>query len=68
MADNSSQIAAAAVPTDASEHASDPAAVLTIVVVATLALILAWVLPWWIMKARAPQYGQRVLVIDVGPR
>ena len=68
MEDNPSQTAAAAAPTDADERASDPAAVLTIVVVATLALILAWVLPWWIMKARAPQYGQRVLVIDVGPR
>src|SRR5512143_1129465 len=56
-----------AAPSDDREHTSDPAAVLTIVVVATLALILAWMLPWWIMKARAPQYGQRILVIDVGP-
>ncbi len=49
-------------------RASDVAAVATIVSVAVLALVLAWLLPWWIMKARAPQYGQRILVIEVGPR
>jgi len=58
----------ATAPADASGRTADPAAVLTIVLVATLALMLAWLLPWWIMKARAPQYGQRILVIDVGPR
>ena len=53
---------------DAVGCAPDRVAVMTIVSVAVLALMLAWLLPWWIMKARAPQYGQRVLVIDVGPR
>ena len=57
-----------AAPPEQSGRKSDPAAVLTIVLVATLALVLAWLLPWWIMKARAPQYGQRILVIEVGPR
>ncbi|MFI5042607.1 MAG: nitrous oxide reductase family maturation protein NosD, partial [Acidimicrobiales bacterium] len=46
----------------------DPVASLTIVAVAAVALASAWVLPWWIMKARAPQYGQRTLVIQIGPR
>src|SRR5262245_62642361 len=46
----------------------DPAPTLTITLVAALALATAWWQPWWIMKARAPQYGQRTLVIDVGPR
>jgi len=46
----------------------DRAATATIVVVAAVALAAAWVLPWWIMKARAPQYGQRTLVIMIGPR
>jgi nitrous oxidase accessory protein len=64
--DDSSAVAPAAV--DSNGRAPDTAAVLTIVVVATVALLLAWMLPWWIMKARAPQYGQRILVIDVGPR
>jgi len=53
---------------DPSGRAPDVAAVITITLVAMLALVLAWLLPWWIMKARAPQYGQRILVIDVGPR
>ena len=68
MDDPVPQTTAAAPQTDASERASDPAAVLTIALVATLALVLAWLLPWWIMKARAPQYGRRILVIEVGPR
>jgi nitrous oxidase accessory protein len=68
MEDPVTQAAAPAASTDASARASDPAAILTIVAVAMLALVLAWMLPWWIMKARAPQYGQRILVIDVGPR
>src|SRR5512139_2140641 len=48
--------------------AGDPAPTVTIIVVAVVALALAWTLPWWAMKARAPQYGQRVLVVAVGPR
>jgi nitrous oxidase accessory protein len=46
----------------------DPVPTFTIALVAALALATAWWQPWWIMKARAPQYGQRTLVIDVGPR
>jgi nitrous oxidase accessory protein len=46
----------------------DRVASLTIVAVAVLALAMAWILPWWVMKARAPQYGQRTLLILVGPR
>src|SRR5579875_3365865 len=46
----------------------DPAASLTIVAVALAALAASWMLPWWFMKSRAPQYGQRVLVVAVGPR
>jgi nitrous oxidase accessory protein len=41
---------------------------LTIALVAAIALATAWMLPWWVMKARAPQYGQRTLVVLVGPR
>src|SRR5690606_18599895 len=40
----------------------------TLVVVAILALLASLSLPWWTMRARAPQYGQRVLVIEVSPR
>jgi nitrous oxidase accessory protein len=39
----------------------------TIVVVAAVALAASWFLPWWTMEARAPQYGQRVLVVQVNP-
>lgn len=46
----------------------DTVASLTIVLVAVVGLALAWALPWWVMKARAPQYGQRTLVIEVSPR
>ncbi len=46
----------------------DPAASFTIVAVALGALAVSWMLPWWFMKSRAPQYGQRVLVVAVGPR
>jgi nitrous oxidase accessory protein len=46
----------------------DWAASLTIALVAALALATAWALPWWVMKARAPQYGQRTLVVQVSPR
>jgi nitrous oxidase accessory protein len=49
-------------------RASDAAATLTIVLVAATALVLAWFLPWWLMKARAPQYGQRTLLVQVSPR
>jgi nitrous oxidase accessory protein len=52
----------------AARSAPDLSANLTIVLVALLALAAAWVLPWWVMKARAPQYGQRTLVVEVGPR
>src|SRR5438128_1780946 len=51
-----------------SEHAPDRMATLTIVGTGVLALIGAWLLPWWVMQARAPQYGQRVLVVEVSPR
>ena len=30
-------------------------------------LLCAMALPWWRMDSRAPQYGQRVLVVDVSP-
>lgn len=46
----------------------DPAATWTIVVAAAVALGTAWFLPWWTMESRAPQYGQRALVVDVSPR
>jgi len=46
----------------------DPTASLTISLVVAVALIIAWTLPWWIMKSQAPQYGQRTLVIEIGPR
>jgi nitrous oxidase accessory protein len=46
----------------------DRPASLTITGVAILALAAAWFLPWWFMNSRAPQYGQRVLVVAVGPR
>jgi nitrous oxidase accessory protein len=46
----------------------DPAASLALVAVAVLAFAAAWFLPWWTMEARAPQYGQRTLVVEVGPR
>ena len=48
-------------------RAPDPAASFTILGVAVLALVAAWFLPWWFMNSRAPQYGQRVLVVAVGP-
>lgn len=46
----------------------DWAASLTLALVAALALGAAWFLPWWVMNAKAPQYGQRTLVVLVGPR
>src|SRR4051794_3551625 len=47
---------------------ADAVASLWIVVIAVLALIGSGFLPWWTMEARAPQYGQRVLKIEVNPR
>lgn len=48
--------------------APDITATCTIVAVALVALAIAWMLPWWVMKAKAPQYGQRTLFVQVGPR
>jgi nitrous oxidase accessory protein len=45
----------------------DYSATITLVAVALLALAAAWWLPWWTMEARAPQYGQRVLIVQVNP-
>ena len=36
-------------------------------VYAALLLIAAVAVPWWRMECRAPQYGQRVLLLDVSP-
>lgn len=36
--------------------------------VAAVAILASWLLPWWVMEARAPQYGQRTLVVEVSPR
>lgn len=49
------------------ENRADPVAVWTLVIVAAVALAASWYLPWWTMEARAPQYGQRVLVVQVNP-
>jgi len=46
----------------------DWAATVTITLVVVAALLTAWTLPWWVMKSQAPQYGQRTLVIEIGPR
>ena len=46
----------------------DVTASLTISLVVAIALLVSWTLPWWIMKSQAPQYGQRTLVIEIGPR
>jgi nitrous oxidase accessory protein len=55
-------------PTTPTAPEPDRVASLTLAVVAALALATAWMLPWWVMNARAPQYGQRTLVVLVGPR
>jgi nitrous oxidase accessory protein len=55
-------------PAASERRAPDPVATVTIVAVAVIALVLSWLLPWWVMKARAPQYGQRTLVVEIGPR
>ncbi len=39
----------------------------TIALAAVLALALSWMLPWWRMEARAPQYGKQTLVVEVSP-
>ena len=52
----------------ASSSRPDWVASLTLSLVAALALAVAWMLPWWVMNARAPQYGQRTLVVLVSPR
>lgn len=49
-------------------RAPDRVASLTLVVVALLALGWSWSAPWWLMQARAPQYGQRTLIVEVNPR
>jgi nitrous oxidase accessory protein len=54
--------------TTASVRRPDWAASLTLALVAAFALGVAWMLPWWVMNARAPQYGQRTLVVLVSPR
>jgi nitrous oxidase accessory protein len=46
----------------------DWVASLTITAVVVAALFASWMLPWWVMKAQAPQYGQRTLVIEISPR
>jgi nitrous oxidase accessory protein len=51
-----------------STRSADWAASLTIALVVAAALLTAWTLPWWVMKSQAPQYGQRTLVIEIGPR
>ena len=49
-------------------RAPDRVASLTLAVVALLALCWSWSAPWWEMQARAPQYGQRTLIVEVNPR
>lgn len=53
---------------DLNARAPDTAASLALVVVALLALGWSWSAPWWEMQARAPQYGQRTLLVEVNPR
>ncbi len=55
-------------PTFARDRAPDLAAGVTLLAVALLCLIACWKLPWWEMQARAPQYGQRTLLVQVNPR
>lgn len=43
-------------------------ATLTLFAVALLCLACSWAMPWWEMQARAPQYGQRTLLVEVNPR
>ncbi|HTO95777.1 MAG TPA: nitrous oxide reductase family maturation protein NosD [Myxococcales bacterium] len=50
------------------ERSPDTAASSTLLIVALLCLGCAWTMPWWVMEARAPQYGQRTLIVQVNPR
>ncbi|HZR11247.1 MAG TPA: nitrous oxide reductase family maturation protein NosD [Myxococcales bacterium] len=50
------------------DRTPDTAASTTLVTVALLCLGFAWAAPWWVMEARAPQYGQRTLIVQVNPR
>jgi nitrous oxidase accessory protein len=43
-------------------------ATITLFAVALLCLGASWGMPWWEMQARAPQYGQRTLLVEVNPR
>jgi nitrous oxidase accessory protein len=49
------------------DRTPDVAASLTLVLVGVGALLVSCLMPWWLLQARAPQYGQRVLVVEVGP-
>ena len=49
------------------ERTPDVAASGTLFAVAVLCLACSWALPWWEMQARAPQYGQRTLIVSVKP-
>ena len=42
-------------------------ATVTLFVVALVCLACSWAQPWWEMQARAPQYGQRTLIVQVNP-
>ena len=46
----------------------DRPASITLFLVAILCLVCSWAMPWWEMEARAPQYGQRTLLVEVNPR
>ncbi len=50
------------------DRSPDTAASTTLLIVALLCLGAAWTMPWWVMEARAPQYGQRTLIVQVSPR
>lgn len=50
------------------ERTPDIPASSTLFAVALLCLACSWALPWWEMEARAPQYGQRTLLVEVNPR
>jgi hypothetical protein len=52
----------------AQDRRPDRVATCTLALVGALAIGTAWWLPWWVMNARAPQYGQRTLVVQVSPR
>ncbi len=54
--------------TPASEPRPEWVPTFTLMVVALIALAGSWGLPWWVMRANAPQYGQRTLEVLVSPR